>query len=110
MTKQPELQNTMSFNPLIIRVLQGAAIALLLMTLFFFGDGGAWDFGFRVYFPMITASIGGGFGGLFYYLMSPMRYHGGSKKVLANIICLIVYLLALWISSVAGFAVTGDWD
>lgn len=110
MTKQSELQNTLSYNPLKARILQGAAIALLLMTIFFFGDGGAWDFGFRVYFPMITASIGGGFGGLFYYLMTPMRARGGSKKVLAIIICVIVYLLALWISSVAGFAVTGDWD
>ena len=95
-------------RPAVVRALQGAAIALFIGLIFFYGDGAPYDFGFRVFFPLLTASIGGASGGLFYYLMEP--YGRGKRKVPVLILCVVVFLIAFWITAVAGLAVTGDWD
>ncbi|HZG01912.1 MAG TPA: hypothetical protein VEY71_12980 [Chitinophagales bacterium] len=96
------------------RALQGAAIGLALMVLFMYGDNALgnkdWFFTFREYFPMITIAVGGACGGIFFSLMEPLRNQGGRYKVLANILCVVVFMFALWLSAVAGLAITGDWN
>lgn len=114
MAKQDQLLNNLDPKFLGTRVLVGAGIAFSLMIIFMYGDnvlhGKGWAFGFREYFPIITASVGGAIGGAFYWLMDPWRNQSGWKKILANILSLLVYVIVLWLSSVAGFAATGDWD
>ena len=104
------------FHPqtIIRRATQGAAIGLILMIIFMYGDNviGSkyWFFTFREYFPMITISLGGACGGIFYSLMEPLRNQGGWYKIAANILCFVLFIVALWLSAVAGLATTGDWN
>lgn len=110
MTAPNALQQGINPKSLGKGALTGGAIAFILITLFFFGDGGEWDFGFRVYFPTITSTAGGAMGGIAYALLEPLRQQGGWKKAVAILAGLLLYLAAFWLSSVAGMAVTGDWD
>jgi len=104
------------FHPqtIVKRATQGATVGLVLMIIFMYGGNvignKGWAFTFREYFPMITISVGGACGGIFYSLMEPLRNQGGWYKVVANILCFVVFVVALWLSAVAGFAATGDWD
>ena len=43
MTEQNELQPGLHLKSLGKRALQGAGIAFVVITLFFFGDGGEWN-------------------------------------------------------------------
>ncbi len=93
------------------RALQGAGLAVLLATPFMFliiSD--IVDLGILVFLPLLTTAIGGVFGGIFYYLMDNFRQDGGWKKILANITCIIVYIIIFWISLVFAFSITGHWD
>ena len=96
------------------RAVQGAAVGLVPMLVFMFGDdvlrGERWTFGFREYIPMIAIMIGGAVGGMLSCLLDPMRYQGGWRRIAAIVLSVVVFIVAVWISSVAGFAVTGDWD
>ncbi|UII24731.1 potassium transporter KefB [Fulvivirga maritima] len=87
----------------------GAVIGFLVITVFFV-VGGGWELTFRVWFPTLTVTIGGLSGGIFYGLMYFIRRKGGWIMVFINILSVIVFVIALWLSSVAGFAVTGDWN
>jgi hypothetical protein len=48
-------------------------------------------------------------GGLFYYIMGPLRYQGGWKKIIAVTISLIVYFIGLWMGTILGLDGT-LWD
>jgi len=100
------------------RALQGAGIAFLLVLVFLtiiFSTGsamngktflqGLWEF-----FPLTTASVGGAAGGVMYYLVVQAWSPAGWKKTIAVIIGILMYLVVVWISLVAGFAATGQWD
>lgn len=91
------------------RMLQGAGIALILITAFLLaaGEGDpAWP-KFWMIRPLIIVSLAGASGGGFYYFMDRLRHQGGWKKVLAFILSLIVYLFVLWIGTVLGL--DGTW-
>ena len=90
------------------RALLGAGLAVLLGLLFFYGDGPPYDFGFRVFFPLLTVSFGGAAAGVVHFLTD--RYRTGGRGWWVNVLCALVFLVAVWITAVAGFAVTGDWD
>ena len=109
MTASSPTQHNLHPKSLAVRALQGAGIAFVLVSIFlttFIGSG----IGFQILLPMATTAIAGACGGIFYYLMDNLRYQGGWKKVVANIICVLVYIPALWISMVFAFAITGHWN
>lgn len=111
MTDQTEFQHGLHPESLGKRALQGAGIAFPLILFFIILLGGKdLDYGLWVFLPMITVSAGGAFGGIIYYLMDHLRYQGGWKKTLANLFCLLVFIILLWLSLIAALSVTGHWD
>lgn len=93
------------------RMLQGAGIALVLISIFLLGADDADPAWPKLWMlrPLVVVPVAGAMGGLFYYLMDHLRYQGGWKKVLAIIISLIGYIFALWIGTVLGLDGT-YWD
>lgn len=94
------------------RMLLGGGIALILITAFLlpvFDDpkpewGKLW-----MIRPLVIVSLAGAAGGGFYYFMDDLRLKGGLAKVLANLLSLLVYIVALWLGSVLGLDGT-LWD
>jgi hypothetical protein len=118
MTKQNEIHHSLDNNSFGKRALQGASIAAVLVIVFLsfiFPIGGVlngknfwqslWQF-----FPLVTVTVGGALGGMFYYLIVKAWYPGGWKKIVATVLGILVYVLLLWLSLVAGFSATGLWD
>jgi hypothetical protein len=118
MNAKNELQYSLHNNSLGKRALQGAGIALVLVIIFLsiifsIGDvlvgkefwQGVWEF-----LPLVTVTVGGALGGVVYYLMVEVWYPNGWKKVLATIFSILFYIVILWLSLVAGFSATGQWD
>ena len=118
MTEQNKIQHSLNNHSLGKRALQGAGIAAVLVILFLaiiFSVGGVlngknfwqsiWEF-----FPLVTATVGGALGGVIYYLVVKAWYPGGWKKILATVVCILVYVLLVWLSLIAGFSATGQWD
>jgi len=91
------------------RMLQGAGIALILISLFLLSGGEPkpeWGKLWMVK-PLIMVPVAGALGGIFYYLMDYLRYQGGWKKILAIILSLIGYIFVLWLGTVLGL--NGTW-
>jgi hypothetical protein len=109
MTWQNELQRGLNSRFLLIRALQGAGIALVLLMIFLLLPKnivyGSW-----VLWPMLTVAIGGACGGIFYHLTGFLRSQGGWIKVAVIILCVLVYIVGLWLSLVYGLSVVGLWD
>ena len=118
MPSQNEIQHTLHNNSLGRRAMQGAGIAAVLVItflsiIFFIGDvlngknfwQAAWEF-----FPLVTATAGGALGGVIYYLVVKPWNTGGWKKILATIVCIVIYVVLVWLSLIAGFSATGQWD
>ena len=90
------------------RMLQGAGIALILIIVFLLQAGDPnpeWGKLWMIR-PLIIVPLAGAMGGVFYYIMDRLLYHGGWKLVLANILSLIVYIIGLWLGTVLGLAGT----
>lgn len=93
------------------RMLQGAAIALSMISLFLLGAGGPnpeWPKLWMVK-PLLIVPVAGALGGLFYYYMDHLRQQGGWKAVLAIVLSLAGYFVALWLGTVLGLNGT-MWD
>jgi hypothetical protein len=107
MTRQNELMQLIYSKLLWKRALIGAVIALVLVNIYVagFGKYGAW-----IFWPISTVTVGGACGGIFYHLMDYVRQYGGWKKAAANILSVLVYILGLWLSLVAGLSQVGYWD
>ena len=93
------------------RMLQGAGIALILISLFLLGAGEPnpeWP-KFWMLKPLLVVTTAGALGGLFVYNMDPLRSLGGWRKILAILISLLVYLVVLWLSAALGLNGT-MWD
>ena len=96
---------------LVTRVLIGAAIGLVLITIFLSGVDNPkreWPKYWMIR-PFVVVTFAGGVGGLFYHLMEKLRRRGNWQMIVANIISLIVFIFGLWIGSVLGMAGT-LWD
>lgn len=89
---------------LVKRALQGAAIALVLIALFLLNSGEPDPEWHRLWMirPLVVVPVAGALGGIFYYLMDHLRHHGGWRKLLANFLSLIVYIIGLWLGTIAG--------
>ncbi len=86
------------------RMMQGAGVALLLMTLFLGGVhkvNPQWG-EFWMVRPLVVVSLAGGIGGVFYYFMDFLRYKGGWKRFIAQVISVLVYMILLWLGTVLG--------
>jgi hypothetical protein len=93
------------------RMLQGAAIALILIIVFLLQAGEPnpdWPKLWMIR-PLIIVPLAGAMGGVFYYFMDHLRYQGGWRKILANILSLVVYIIGLWLGTVLGLDGT-MWD
>jgi hypothetical protein len=86
------------------RMLQGAGIALVLISIFLYGAGEPnpeWP-KFWIVKPLVIVPIAGAMGGVFYYFMDHLRYQGGWIKALAVLLSLFGYVIALWLGTVLG--------
>ncbi|RYU97104.1 potassium transporter KefB [Emticicia agri] len=96
---------------LIKRVLTGAAIGLALIALFILPiktPHPEWGPYWMVR-PFIVTPLAGALAGLCNHLLDFLRNQGGSKKILANVLMVIIYLIGLWMGMVAGLDGT-LWD
>lgn len=104
MTTKNDLLQTIHRASIGKRMLQGAAIAFIFISLFLFSAGESnpsWP-KLWVLKPLIITPIAGAMGGVFYYIMDHLRYQGGWKTALAFLFSLIGYLVALWMGTVLG--------
>ncbi|MEB2779732.1 hypothetical protein [Algoriphagus persicinus] len=60
--------------------------------------------------PLTFIPFGGILGGIFFYLMGFIWFPTGGRKLAAIIFSVLMYFIALWMSSVLAFSVTGHWD
>jgi len=112
MTAQHELKQLLNFNTLAKRAVIGAVIACTLLAGFVLYHLVFDDLHLRteIFIPFLTISIGGAAGGVFYSLMDFFRNNETWKNVIVNLICLVVFFFAMWISLVFGLAMIGLWD
>lgn len=64
----------------------------------------------RMLIPLTLIPLGGACGGIFFYLMGFVWFPRGKQKLIAVIFSTILYFVALWISAVIAFNLTGHWD
>ena len=86
------------------RMLLGAGIALVPLTLLLLQveePDPAWPKLWMLR-PLIIVPLAGAMGGLFYYLMNYLFHLQGWRKILVNILCLVVYLVGIWMGTVLG--------
>ena len=98
-------------SPLGIRMLQGAGIGLILISAFLLSAGEPnpeWPTYWMVR-PIIIVPLAGAAGGVFFFMMDKFRIQGGWKKVVANIVTVIVCMFGLWIGTILGLDGT-MWD
>ncbi|MDQ3278859.1 MAG: potassium transporter KefB [Bacteroidota bacterium] len=91
------------------RAFQGAGLGILLL-LIFLSLVGAINDGSWVFLAMLTVAIAGACGGAFYHLVSQVPIERGWKRSLANLVCLLVYLVGLWMGLVYALSLVGLWD
>ncbi|MGM0945176.1 MAG: hypothetical protein ACQEW9_08320 [Bacteroidota bacterium] len=63
-----------------------------------------------MYYPLIIIPLGGSVGGMFFYLMGFKWFPKGNQKLIAVIFSTLLYFVAIWMSAVMAFAVTGHWN
>jgi hypothetical protein len=96
--------NPIHTAPVTKRMLIGAGIALVVISIFLTGvkhPNPQWG-KFWMVKPLVVVPIAGAMGGVFYYFMDNLRYLGGWKTALAYVISIIGYIIALWLGSVLG--------
>src|ERR1044071_8706722 len=87
-----------------IRILVGAVIGLAGLSVFVFTVDEAapeWAPYWRIR-PLIVTPLAGAGAGVFYHLMDYFRVQGGWKKILANVVAVIVYVVVLWLGVILG--------
>ena len=112
MTQRNEL-TSQPIHPVSIvkRALQGAGIALIIISIFLLGVGEPnpdWGKLWMIR-PLVIVSAAGALGGVFFYFMGHLRQQGGWIKILAIILSLLGYLFVLWVGTVLGLDGT-LWD
>lgn len=86
------------------RMILGALIALILITIFLIGAGEpnpAWGKLWMIK-PLIIVPLAGSMGGVFNYMMDHLSDQGGWSRILTNILSLIVFIIGLWLGTVLG--------
>ena len=86
------------------RMLLGGSIALVLISLFLLNSGGPnpeWGKLWMIR-PLLVVSLAGAVGGAFFYFMDSLRHRNHWSKIGVNLLCLIVYIIGLWMGTVLG--------
>jgi hypothetical protein len=99
LTTQPN-QSSSLIKPILI----GAGIALIVISIFLMGvkhPHPAWGKLWMIK-PLIITPLAGASGGVFYYLLKPLRLQGGWKMILGYAISFIGFIIALWLGIVLG--------
>ncbi|MDX1956406.1 MAG: hypothetical protein SFU20_12825 [Chitinophagaceae bacterium] len=102
--KNKSLLDNIHYPSLIKRMIPGAVIGLILIGLLLFTADDA-DPAWGKYWmlrPLIVVPIAAAFGSGFSYFLEPIRKKGGWYMVLAIVLSLIVFLIALWMGTVVG--------
>lgn len=97
---------------LIKRVLTGAAIGLVLISIFVIPSlkNAPAEWGkYWMIRPLIVTPLFGVLAGCCNHALDFLRKEGGAKKIVANILAVLVYVLVLWFGTVAGLGGT-MWD
>ena len=87
------------------RALIGAGIAYVLITIFLLIPGVTPDPNWPKFWmirPLIIVPLAGAMGGVFYHFMDTLRNQEGWKKIVINIVSLIIYIVGLWLGIVLG--------
>ncbi|MCE2613201.1 hypothetical protein LVD13_09480 [Flavobacteriaceae bacterium D16] len=103
---EPRKKNTS--NSLRQRVWQGALLGLGLATVFFVFFGiaaGEW-----IIMPMVTVTLSGAIGGVFFFIFDQLGPAKGWPKVFFRILGFLFYTGILWLSLVLAYSITGHWD
>ena len=87
------------------RTLVGAAIGLLLTSLFIFSADNADPAWSKLWFikPLVLTPIATAMGGAFYFYIEQLFFFNGWNKPLAVIIGLVGFVVSLWLGKVLGF-------
>jgi hypothetical protein len=91
------------------RMLQGAGIALVVISAFMLsaGEGDpAWPKLWMIK-PLLVVPIAGAMGGMLYYKLDGLRNKGGWASIIATVLSLTGFLFALWLGTVLGL--NGTW-
>ncbi len=111
MTLLQHLKQCFHSRFLIRHMLTGAGIGLLLIGFFLYKADAPqpeWP-RFWIIRPLLLVPFAGAMGGLFYTFMEPWRSKSGWIKAAAYILCLIVFLIGLFMGTVLGLDGT-YWD
>lgn len=94
------------------RLLTGAAIGLIVILVFVIPSlkNAPSEWGqYWMIRPLIVTPLFGALAGYSNHLLDFLRKEGGSKKILANILAVIGYIVLLWMGTIAGLGDT-MWD
>ena len=92
------------------RMLQGSAVALVLISIYLYGVDNPDPNWPKLWMlkPLIIVPVAGAMGSIFFYLMERM-YQGGWMKLVAILAGVVGYIVALWLGTVVGLDGT-LWD
>lgn len=111
MTSNNNASSRSNQGSLIARMLVGAAIGLLLISLFLISAGDAnpaWP-RFWMIRPLIIVPLAGAMGGLCNYYIVHYFNKAGLNRTIAIILSVIVFVIGLWLGTVLGLDGT-YWD
>ena len=98
------LKQTFQSPSLVKNMLLGAGISLALIGLFLFNadePNPEWHELWMIR-PFVIVPFAGAMGGLFFTFMEPRRNKSGWTKALSYLLCLIVFLIGLFMGTVLG--------
>lgn len=102
-------KNSMTSSPvhsgsLAKRMLQGAGIALIVISAFLLSAGEPNPEWSKLYMvkPLILTPLVASLGGVLYYFLENLSSQGGWRKTLAIILSLVGYIIVLWMGTVLG--------
>ena len=98
----------MKIKELILPALLGGCIPLALLIFIIVTKENVFET--WMFIPLLLIPAGGALGGIFFYLMGFHWFPVGHQKLIAIIFSTFLYFIALWMSSVMAFALTGHWN
>ncbi|MES2419039.1 MAG: potassium transporter KefB [Bacteroidota bacterium] len=109
MTQQNNLTTKKNYSVLLAkRMLLGAGIGLFLIGLLLStvnNPNPAWGKLWMIR-PLLIVPLAGATGGAFYHFMGEFRERGSWKRLFANLLSLLVFIIGLWLGSVLGLSGT----
>ena len=103
-----EKSSKISLKDLLLPAILGASIPFALLSFIILTKEEAFES--WMYLPLLIIPSGGAAGGVFFYLMGFHWFPTGNQKLIAIIFSTLLYFVALWMSSVMAFALTGHWN